>query len=368
MNARSRLAGVLALLGASLLACPATAQFAPPSLENVPVMEELIARAFGGPPMWKVSDRDTTVYVVASPGPIPPGVEVDLSGIERRLAGANQLILPPAFTMGPLAVLALPGVLDLRGDIQNKSGRNTLDPLLTGPQRARFAAARDKVGKPAARYSALQPGAAAMLLAGDAREASGGNGASTETGLKSFESMVAEAAARRKVRAAPAERFGGSMLSSALGQVRAERMMSCFDVALTAIEEGRTAPMKVEGQDLTVLRAWADGDIRPLVEQSRRPKTGRPGAFMQANFDEGVSLGISLSNGAGGNPCAESFRAVSQFQARWVEGETAAIAAALRRKGHAVAVIDASSLLMQNGVLDRLRRQGFTVTPPAGAE
>lgn len=158
-----------AALAASLLALPASAQFGAPSLENASVMEELIARAYGGPPMWKVSDRDTTVYVLASPGPLPAGLEVDLTGVERRLVGANQVILPPSVGVGPMAVFMLPGVLAFKGEIENKAGKDKMEPSLTPEQRARFVAAREKLGQPATRYGALQPGAAAMMLAGGRR-------------------------------------------------------------------------------------------------------------------------------------------------------------------------------------------------------
>jgi hypothetical protein len=44
--------------------------------------------------------------------------------------------------------------------------------------------------------------------------------------------------------------------------------------------------------------------------------------------------------------------------------EAAAIAAALKRPGHAIALVPLRPLLAQNGVLERLRAQGFTVKTP----
>lgn len=59
---------------------------------------------------------------------------------------------------------------------------------------------------------------------------------------------------------------------------------------------------------------------------------------------------------------------LAKVTGRWIPDEVAAIAGALKKPGHAVAVMEIGSLVMKDGVLDRLRKQGFTVTAPNGVD
>ena len=58
------------------------------------LVEELVVNArLPGPAWWKVSDADTTVYVLGVPAVVPKDLEVDHSVLKRRLDGANVLIM-----------------------------------------------------------------------------------------------------------------------------------------------------------------------------------------------------------------------------------------------------------------------------------
>jgi hypothetical protein len=52
------------------------------------------------------------------------------------------------------------------------------------------------------------------------------------------------------------------------------------------------------------------------------------------------------------------------FDAKVKADQVAAIEQALRKPGHAIAVVPLRPLLAQGGVLDQLRAKGFTVTTP----
>ncbi|MDB5438029.1 MAG: TraB/GumN family protein, partial [Caulobacteraceae bacterium] len=59
------------------------------------LVSELVVKArTPGPAWWKVSDADTTVWILGSPGLLPESVKWDDSTLKRRLTGANRLILP----------------------------------------------------------------------------------------------------------------------------------------------------------------------------------------------------------------------------------------------------------------------------------
>src|SRR4051812_28615387 len=89
-----------ALAGAvsALLASPALGQDQTVALQRVDpeanLVEELVVNArLPGPAWWKVTDADTTVYVLGVPAMTPTKLEVDSSVLKRRLDGADRLIM-----------------------------------------------------------------------------------------------------------------------------------------------------------------------------------------------------------------------------------------------------------------------------------
>ena len=72
------------------------------------LVEELIVNArLPGPAWWKVSDGDTTVYVMGVPAFAPQKLDFDDSVLRRRLDGANVLIIG----FGRVGQIASQGVL-----------------------------------------------------------------------------------------------------------------------------------------------------------------------------------------------------------------------------------------------------------------
>src|SRR5687768_3230161 len=58
------------------------------------LLEELVVTArLPGPAWWRVSDADSTVYVLGVPSVATKQLAWDRSVLERRLKGANQLIV-----------------------------------------------------------------------------------------------------------------------------------------------------------------------------------------------------------------------------------------------------------------------------------
>jgi hypothetical protein len=62
--------------------------------------------------------------------------------------------------------------------------------------------------------------------------------------------------------------------------------------------------------------------------------------------------------------CLNAAPGALAFDARAKADQAAAIAKALQKPGHAIAVVPLRTLLSQGGVLDRLRGQGFEVKTP----
>ena len=107
---------IAVLCGMLLLATPlAASSQAPSGLPQDPdavLVEELVVTAREiGPAWWRVSDADSTVYVMGVPSVIPKGSGWDPSVLERRLEGANLVILP-FNRAGRRGQPAAPAVLD----------------------------------------------------------------------------------------------------------------------------------------------------------------------------------------------------------------------------------------------------------------
>src|SRR5437879_3958470 len=92
---------LLALLLTAALAAPAAAQapIAPakpdPNDPDAVVVEELVVMGrLPGPAWWTVSDGAATVYVLGAPSLAPKRMQWDRALFERRLEGANLVVLP----------------------------------------------------------------------------------------------------------------------------------------------------------------------------------------------------------------------------------------------------------------------------------
>ena len=117
--------------GLVLVAAPDARTQTVPALPEDPgaaVVEELVVQAKEpGPAWWVVTDGDSTVYILGMEGPIPPKLAWDRRWLDRRLKGANSLILA-----------------DREGfTYRSRLSDIPLETRLEDPLRSRFVAARE---------------------------------------------------------------------------------------------------------------------------------------------------------------------------------------------------------------------------------
>jgi len=313
-------AGVTATLWLAF-ALPAGAQ-PRPAIEDPEgtIVEELVVVARErGPAWWRVSDGDTTVYILGVPGtPLPPGVAWDRSVLETRMKGAHSLVMGTSLQAG---VKDIPALLKLRGRLKTKTPmEDSLPPAL----QARFLAARDRVGKPAARYSGWQPVVAGQLLVGDAY-GMGKRWASVEDAAR--KAAKRSRAPVRTTSKYPLVPFLKTAIAGLTPQVQAE----CLEGAVSDVEAG-------VGPYRRAAEGWARGDVGAALNQPRA-------------FDKCL---LMLSGGA----------------ALWrtaTRDNVSDIATALKTPGHAVAVINLRRLLAEDGVVEQLEARGLRVVGPGEA-
>lgn len=285
------------------------------------LVEALIVNArLPGPAWWKVSDADTTVYVMGVPAFTPRKLDFDDSVLRRRLDGANVLIIGQEPEVRILSLLALiPG----RGKpfMMDRPMRDTLPPEL----RARLETRLKARSKPVSEYDEMKPALAGFIIANDR-----GGGVSITVGdlTDRIRDLAKSKAVAVQPRVKKLDDYDLIGMVKSLAEAPRPLQELCLDAGLKEAENGLAGVRETAEQ-------WAEGQVREVVSAERgyqRCLASTP--WIARQFKDGQDDAVS------------------------------AIASALKKPGKAVAVIELRSLLTEGGVLDRLRAKGFTVTAP----
>ena len=312
----NRLASLAVALG--LCALPALAQAPPPAAEDpdATLVEELVVRGrLPGPAWWRVSDADTTVYVLGVPSLAPKRMEWHRAIFERRLEGANLVILPFVNVRAKVG-----GSIGTAFNLMRLKSGGPFEERLDGGTRARFVAVRTRLGQDARHYNTNNPLAAGVQLAIDYRDRS------QLTNMDPAK-LVRLLAQRKGVKVVEKSYDLGPQLGGII-RTPASTGRICFDEVLAQAEAG-------PGVTLAAARAWAEGDVEGALQNERTYER-----------------------------CLAAVTGGRTYDERTKADEAAAIANALKTPGHAIALVPLRPLLAQNGVLERLRAQGFTVKTP----
>lgn len=314
----NRLASLAAVL--LLAALPAAAQVpltpAPVDDPDATLVEELVVRGrLPGPAWWRVSDADTTVYVLGVPSLAPKRMEWDRAIFERRLEGANVVILPFVNVRAKVG-----GSVGTAFNLMRLRSGGPFEERLDAGTRARFVAVRTGLGQDAGRYNTRNPLAAGVQLAIDYRD---------HAQLTNMDpaKLVRLLAQRKGVKVIEKSYDLGPQLGGII-RTPASTGRLCFDEVLAQAEAG-------PGVTLAAARAWAVGDVEGALQNERTYER-----------------------------CLAAVSGGRTYDERTKADEAAAIANALKTPGHAIALVPLRPLLAQNGVLERLRAQGFTVKTP----
>lgn len=307
-----------ALVMTATIAAPVAARSPAPLADpEETLLEELVVNAkLPGPAWWRVSDGDTTIYILGTPSALPRGQAWDRSIVERRLTGAFALITPPQAQAG---LRDAPAAIGLMNRMRSKTPlAQTLPPALN----ARFTAMLTKLGKKPDAYAGWKPLAAGMLLARDFRKAA-------RLDFDQPDRAIRQMAKKKKVRITPAATYKAMPAARAIVREHTEAAgLACLEVALDEVEAG-AGRLRAAGQ------AWADGEVR-----------------------------TSMSGVRGYERCAAQLPGAAELNRKALSDQTEAIARALKTPGHAVAIMGVRPLVSEDGVLQRLRARGYTVKTP----
>jgi hypothetical protein len=308
---------LFALAGLLCLAA-APAPNPPPTIDQeATVVQELVVTApVSGPAWWRVSTPTSSVYVMGVPEGLPKGLKWDTGPLGRRLIGANEFISTPE------AAVSLFDILPLWGAAQRLKSRGPMEDGLSPDLRARFEAARRLLGKDQHAYSGWTPFVAALQMVGDYRKASG---------IDPFEpaKTIKRLARSHDVPVKPSTLLRVMPIVKAAESQVGDAGPACLDDSLHEIEVGPTSLR-------AAAEAWAKGDVAAALQAERGYEK------CLSRFPEGDRL-VSQSMG----------------------DATEAIAAALAKPGHSVAIVNLRTLLAKGGVLQQLQARGYRVDNPA---
>lgn len=306
-----------AVLGAVLtalspLVCHAQAMDDPEAV----VVEALVVNAkLPGPAWWRISDGDTTIYMLGTLASLPKGMAWDTSVLSRRLNGAFALILPPE---GRAGVTDIPALLSLRGKLKSDRPLDQMAPELA----PRLARVRTQLGKKPGSYNEWSPLGAGIMIATDYQK-------TTKLESSEPERTVDRLARKHRVKTRLAGTYKAMpVVKAVVRQHSAEVGLTCLEGVLSEAEAGSSAVREAA-------EAWAKGDVRGAIAGPR-------------NFQR----------------CIRGLPGMPELERRAMDDEVAALTEAMKTPGHAVAVFSIRGLVAQNGLLDRMRAKGFTVKTP----
>lgn len=309
-----RLAGLAAALLVAGGAAAATPR--PAADPEATMVDELVVTSHaGGPAWWRVSSPTATVYVLGIPGALPHGLKWDQTLLRRRLDGAQELIGRPVVTAGLGDLFTL---IKLRGHFRS---RGAMEAALPPDLRARFLADRASLTSDSRAYSGWTPLVAGLLMIQDFRHRARLDPQEPAAGVEHL-------ARSMNVRVVPAGAYRAVPLLRAAEAGLTAAGPACLADALDEIEAGADRVR-------TASEGWAHGDVAAALTAQR-----------------------------GYEKCLNSLPEGADLAQKAMADTTGAIAEALGKGGHSVAVVNLRTLLAQDGVLQRLKARGFLITTP----
>ena len=308
---------VWAMACALAVALPAAAQTAPTPTPTKPWSDitEVVVRAHApGPAMWKLTLGNSTVWVMGTLHVSPKTVNWDATRFQRILNGAHVLILPRVINDDPVSEqdMELPG-------------SKQLSDVVSPTTYARFQAVLRQEnfdGLPTGlTYGPAWAGAWLIVKVYEA------HGITTHI----VPPEVATYAAQSGVPIKYVDRHTNGLQVRQYSRIDATTGEACLNDYLDSIDHD-----VVTTDDMG--KAWAEGDVPSILAHHREP----------------AWVTCFLSQPKFGD----------LYEKYAVDDMVKAVDSALKTPGKSVAVMPLSDLLRRDGILDRLRAEGVTITAP----
>jgi hypothetical protein len=330
---------VIGLCGNVRAQTVADAPVEPPSSQGADPLDldtVVISGRYLGPGLWKVRDGERTLWILGTQNPLPKRMEWDSTNVERRVASAQELLMPPTVDLDAdvgffRGLTMLPSLFKAR---KNPDGK-TLGEVLPATQYARWQVLKQRYIGGDRGIEEWRPVFAALELY---------NKAITRSGMTQdpvVSDTVRKAAKRNKVKiTTPTLKIKIANPKSALREFSSESLNDeeCFRRTLDRIE-GDLGTMAGRAN------AWAEGDVEALRSLPYQN---------QFTACSAVFTGTAIARKQG----------MQDIQARIENEWLAAAEKSLNQNASTFALLPVSQLLRPDGLLARLAAKGYTVEAP----
>lgn len=282
------------------------------------VVEALVVSAkLRGPAWWRISDADTTVYILGTPGATPKGMAWDASVADQRLNGAFALLTPPTLRAG---LTDIPALLRLRGKMKDDGDWASAEPALAARVQRAWSAVEPKDPDG---WRDWKPLALGGLIASKTNR-------KAELEYGQVGRRIEKLARKHRVKTRAAETYKVMpLIKTVARQADDVAGLVCLTETLDTVEQG-------QDRYRLAAQAWAEGRVRAALSAPRSA-----------------------------DRCQYLLPGVAEMSQRLANAEVEALANLLKTPGHAVAIYPIRSLVAKGGVLDQLRARGITVKTPA---
>ena len=281
--------------------------------------EIVVTKHLPGPALWKVTKGDAQVFILGAATPLPHMLQWDTLRLENALNGADALYLEPRPSLSPMELMRL---AINRGPLELPANQ-TLETVLPPREKARFLHLVTLIHGKTQTYDRLKPAVAGLFLISDWRKAAG-----LSEGKPGTTVMHLAEDAHVPVRSVGDFRLDPFVDTAA--RLSMADNIACFDAAMDDVDHEAS-------QARAMASAWAVGDLKTVGETYK------------------ASLLTS---------CLMRIPSVQKLLDQGTDEGVHTVQAALIKPGKSVAVVDLNFLLRPNGVLDRLKAQGATITVP----
>ncbi len=321
MVASAALALSLLLAGQTVPPPPTVELSAAPAQDESAVVAELtIVAKPPGPAVWLVEKDGAKLYILGSAQPLPHQLKWSSPRLDKALDKSSLVLIPPEAAVGVTQIAGF--ILKFGNGLRQPVGKN-LEDQLPPDLKARFVEARNQARKGPGDYKNWKPAVAGFLLLSDFRQAAG---LSEAKPISTIERM----AKARKLKVKAVGQYRMSAVTTIASKLSPDDQLYCLRVALDEIASDASHVS-------TIGRDWAQGDLGSVRARYRESAAQR-----------------CLMRAPGGPALLE----------KGVAQTTGAMTEALKRPGVTVAVVDLGFLLPGNGVLDRLKADGATISSP----
>ena len=311
---------VLAIAG--LLVLTAAAPDTAPIQDWSNIETVVVTPQAAGPALWHIATPNSEIWILPTVSPIPKDLAWDSKFVADEIKGSKVLLLPPRGHVGFFEGLWF---YTWHMDTLEQPDGKTLEATLPEPLKARFVAARTRIGKDEDRYGKYLGGVAAIMLESDYWNYA-------KLTFKEPQQTLESIATHNHVPARETAVYPAMDVIHDIPRMSAAAHLACLDYALKDIDTA-------SAHAAAAARAWATGDV----------------AGIKANYLE-TRLDDCLQQNS-------AYRVLSDTANRDM---TNAILEALKKPGKSFAVMPMGFFLRKGGVLERLEAAGLTVSGPGG--